>query len=86
MEKLWQVALFSTASLAALFVLTKLMGNRQMSQMTMFDYVIGISFGSLAAEMAAHPESESWFVLEAMAIYALITLLINFFNMHFNNS
>lgn len=82
MEKLWQVALFSTASLAALFVLTKLMGNRQMSQMTMFDYVIGISFGSLAAEMAAHPESESWFVLEAMAIYALITLLINFFNMH----
>lgn len=82
MEKLWQVALFSTASLAALFVLTKLMGNRQMSQMTMFDYVIGISFGSLAAEMAAHPEAESWFVLEAMAIYALITLLINFFNMH----
>lgn len=82
MEKVWQVAVFSIASLIALFVLTKLMGKRQISQMTMFDYIIGISFGSLAAEMAAHPEEESWIVLEAMAIYALITLLINFFNMH----
>lgn len=82
MGKVWQVAVFSIASLIALFVLTKLMGNRQMSQMTMFDYIIGISFGSLAAEMAAHPEEESWLVLVAMTVYAMITLLINFFNMH----
>jgi len=81
-EKLGQVAVFSLFSLVALFVLTKLMGKRQMSQMTMFDYVIGISFGSLASEMAAHPDQESWYVLEAMGIYALVTVLINVINLH----
>lgn len=77
---LGQVALYSVCSLAALFVLTKLMGNRQMSQLTLFDYIIGISIGSLAAEMASHPEPESWLGLPAMIIYALLALGINVLN------
>ena len=47
------VLVYSLGSLVWLFVLTKLMGNRQMSQLTLFDYIIGISIGSIAAEMAA---------------------------------
>ena len=50
---------YSLGSLVWLFVLTKLMGNRQMSQLTLFDYIIGISIGSIAAEMASHPEEDS---------------------------
>ena len=49
------VLVYSLGSLVWLFVLTKLMGNRQMSQLTLFDYIIGISIGSIAAEMASHP-------------------------------
>ena len=79
-SELGQVLIQSVASLAALFLLTKLMGNRQMSQLTMFDYITGISIGSLAAEMASHPEAESWLGLAAMAVYALITVGINVYN------
>ncbi len=71
------VALLSVISLAFLFVLTKLMGNRQMSQLTLFDYISGITLGSLAGEMAIHPEAESWLGLVAMAIYAAATILLN---------
>ncbi|MEG0639095.1 MAG: DUF421 domain-containing protein [Clostridia bacterium] len=74
---LFQVIADSVCSLAALFVLTKLLGNRQMSQLTMFDYIIGISIGSIAAEMASHPDGDSWFGLVAMGIYAGIALLMN---------
>lgn len=81
-ENIGQVAILTLSSLVALFLLTKLMGNRQMSQLTMFDYIIGISFGSLAAEMAAHPDTESWLVLEALLIYALVAVCINIMNMH----
>lgn len=77
---LQQVVLYSVSSLVVLFILTKLMGNRQMSQLTMFDYVIGISIGSLAAEMASHPEPESILGLVAMVIYAGISILINVIN------
>ena len=49
---LLRVAVTSLVSLAALFLLTKLMGNKQVSQMNLFDYIIGITIGSIAAEMA----------------------------------
>lgn len=42
----------SFSSLIILFLLTKLMGNREMSQLTMFDYIVGITIGSIAAEMS----------------------------------
>lgn len=41
----------AVVSYAVLFLLTKLVGNKQISQMTMFDYISGISTGSIAAEM-----------------------------------
>ena len=51
------VALASVLSLAVMFLLTKLMGNKQVSQMTLFDYIVGITIGSIAAELATELEN-----------------------------
>lgn len=67
----------SVFSLAALFVLTKIMGNRQVSQLTMFDYVIGISIGSIAAEMATELEKPVR-PLVAMIVYAAIACIVSY--------
>ncbi|MBE5800934.1 MAG: DUF421 domain-containing protein [Clostridiales bacterium] len=75
-----KIVWLSLCSLTALFVLTKLMGKRQMSQLTLFDYIAGISIGSMAAEVACHPEPESWLGLISMAIYGVAALLINVLN------
>lgn len=37
------IILTSLGSILALFLLTKLIGNRQMSQMSLFDYINGIT-------------------------------------------
>ena len=37
-----KIVLTALFSLVALFILTKLMGKRQISQLTMFDYIIGM--------------------------------------------
>ena len=63
-------------SLLVLFLLVRLMGNRQVSQMTMFDYVIGISIGSIAAEMATELE-EPFKPLLAMVVYAVVASLFS---------
>ena len=71
-----QVAVTSLVSLAAMFLLTKLMGNKQVSQMNLFDYVIGITVGSIAAEMATEldtPENS----LVAMVVYAVAAVCIS---------
>ena len=38
-------------SLAVLFLVTKMIGKKQVSELSLFDYVIGISIGNFAAEM-----------------------------------
>lgn len=71
-----QVLITSAVSLAVLFLLTKLMGNKQVSQLSMFDYIIGISIGSIAAEMATeleNPENP----LAAMIVYGIIAFLVS---------
>lgn len=73
---LLKVALTSIASIAALFILSKLMGNKQISQLSLFDYIIGISIGSIAAEFATELENPERTFL-AMAIYALSAYLVS---------
>lgn len=66
----------SIFSLVALFILTKLMGYKQVSQLSMFDYVNGITIGSIAAEMATDLEGDYLKPLLAMVIYALAAILL----------
>lgn len=75
--ELLHVALTSIGSVIAIFLLTKLLGNRQMSQLTMFDYVTGITIGSIAAEMATALEDDFMKPLLAMIIYAGIAVCLS---------
>ena len=72
------VLLSSLGSIIALFILTKIMGNRQMSQLSMFDYINGITIGSIAAEMATSLENDFIKPLTAMIVYALLSVLFSF--------
>ena len=75
---LLKIVWLSLGSLLALFILTKIMGNKEMSQLSMFDYIIGITIGSIAAEMSTALESDFMQPLLAMIIYALASVVISF--------
>lgn len=47
-----KAAVTSVLSMILMFFLTKLTGDKQISQMSMFDYITGITIGSAGAEMA----------------------------------
>ena len=72
-----KVALASLGSIVALFLLTKLMGKRQIAQLSFFDYIVGITVGSIAAEMATELEKPLR-PLVAMVVYALVAVGISF--------
>lgn len=74
------IILVSTGSVIVLFLLTKIIGNRQMSQLSMFDYINGITIGSIAAEMATSLEDDFLKPLTAMIVYAALAVLISFLN------
>jgi len=77
-----KICILSLTSIFILFVLTKLMGNREMGQLSMFDYVVSITIGSIAAEMATSLENNFMEPLTAMVIYAIVTILISIINSH----
>lgn len=53
-----QVTIIAVASMVVLFILTKIIGKRQMSELSMFDYITSITIGSIAAEMATSLEGD----------------------------
>ena len=63
-------------SVAALFIITKIMGHKQVAQLDFFDYVCGITIGSIGAELATEPESPER-PLIALAVYGLASMALN---------
>ena len=75
-----KVILTSALSAVALFIIAKVMGHKQMSQLDFFDYITGITIGSIAAELATELESPLN-PLVAMAVYGLIAFLLSVLSM-----
>lgn len=78
MQEIIYIIVLSFGSIITLFILTKLMGYRQMSEMSMFDYINGITIGSIAAEMATSLEKDWWLPLTAMIVYALAAIVLSY--------
>ena len=64
-------------SLVALFIVTKLIGKKQVSELSLFDYVIGISIGNFAAEMTINTDSPEINGIIAVFIFGLIAYLVS---------
>lgn len=64
--------------LIILFFLAKLMGKKQISQMNLFDYVIGITIGSIAADISLDIEKDIIAGISCLLIYVIASLLINY--------
>lgn len=70
------LCLTSLGSFGALFLIAKLIGHKQIAQLDFFDYITGITVGSIAAEMATELE-EPWKPLVAMLLYGGVTVLLS---------
>ncbi|MDD3947401.1 MAG: DUF421 domain-containing protein [Clostridia bacterium] len=65
----------SIISIAFIFIITKLLGPKQVSQLTFFDYVVGITLGSLSASLAIDNSLPIGYGLIAISVYAIFSLL-----------
>ncbi len=63
-------------SVVALFVIAKIMGHKQVAQLDFFDYVSGITIGSIGAELATDLD-EPWKPLIALGIYGGVSVLLS---------
>lgn len=73
--ELIKVILTSVLSVVTLFVIAKVLGHKQMSQLDFFDYITGITIGSIAAELATELE-KPWKPFVAMVLYGAVAVLL----------
>ena len=71
----------SFVSLVVLFLVTRLMGKKQVSQLSMFDYVIGISIGNFAAEVSIDLDIDLLYGSIAVIVFGVVAYLISIVTM-----
>ena len=74
--EIFKIIAAALLSVVALFFITKIMGHKQVAQLDFFDYVCGITIGSIGAELATELETPEK-PLIALGVYGLVSLLLN---------
>ncbi len=73
-----EIALRTLLAIVVLFVMTKILGKRQVSQLSLFEYITGITIGSLAAYVSLDLESTWYLGLVSMAVWVGVSLAMEF--------
>ena len=64
-----------------MLIFTKILGKQQISQLTFFDYVLGITIGSIAANLTTDLSSRAWPHWVGLFVWALLGYFMEFLTM-----
>ena len=68
-------------SFIALLFLTRLMGRRHLSQITFFDYIVGITIGSIVATIISDRTVNIWDGVISTLVWALMSIIVSYLNL-----
>lgn len=77
MSEWTQIFIRSIIFLFVLLILTKMLGKKQISEISFFEYVSGITIGSIAGEVIMGLEGKIGHGILGIAIFSIITLLVD---------
>lgn len=75
------VALRTLLAIVVLFLMTKLLGKRQVSQLSLFEYITGITIGSLAAYIPLESGNTWYLGAVSLMVWVLVSLGIEYMQM-----
>lgn len=86
MMEVLQVILASLFSAVILFLIAKVIGHKQVAQLEFFDYITGITIGSIAAELATTLDKPWWKPTISMLVFGSITVALSIITRRFARS
>lgn len=78
---LWEMLMRSSFAFFAILLLARIIGKKQLSQLTFFHYVTGITFGSIAAEISAQVETPFLDGLVSLIWWTVLTIFVSFLSL-----
>lgn len=76
------VVIRSVISFFILLLLVRLMGKQQVAQLTFFDYVVGITIGSMASTLSVQVNEDLLSTLAGLATWTILAILLAIFSLH----
>lgn len=71
----------ASISFITLLVLTRLIGRKQVSQLTFFDYIVGITIGSIAANFITDRKANTYDEIIGLLVWSIMPVLLGFINL-----
>ena len=76
------IVLRSITTIFVLLAITRLLGKRQITQLTYFEYITGITIGSIAAYVAVEDNSRWWLALVSLVTWGVIVLIFEYLTIY----
>lgn len=77
MHEIVRVLIAASVSFIVLYILSGILGKKQIAQLDFVDYVVGISIGSIAAQMSVDTKTPIYYFIIAMVVFFLLDLTVS---------
>ncbi len=76
------VIIRSLIAFLVLLVLVRLMGKQQVSELTFFDYIVGITIGSIASTLSVQVNQNTLATLVGMSVWTILPIILAYLSLH----
>ena len=77
MDNICNISMRTIVIIVLMFFITKMLGKKQISQLSLFDYIVGITIGSIAADISLDLEKGLLAGMISLFLYGFIAYLIS---------
>lgn len=74
----YDILIRTIIAIVSLFILGRTLGKKQIAQLSFFDYILGITIGSIAAQMSIDTDIPMTNGLGSLILWSLVSLLISY--------
>ena len=76
--EVWEMTFRSVVTFAVLLLLTRIMGKKQISQLSYFHYITGITIGSIAGEISVQTDTHFINGFISLLWWFILTMIVSF--------
>ena len=81
MNNILETSIRTTIGFFILLVLTRILGKKQMGQLTIFTYITGIAMGNIAGDMVVHRDIAIVDGITGLTLWAIWTLIVEYISL-----
>lgn len=81
MNSILEISFRTLLGFMILLILTRLLGKKQLGQLTIFTYITAIAMGNIAGDMVVHKDTELIEGVTGLVLWALLTFIVEYFSL-----